>query len=100
MSNRSTKRKNLAQANREFPEALGIARRNGLELRDCGGGHYQLWNPDREWLLNIRPSTQFVRRDINKPQAPRIELPNPWTLTDVVTAMVDSIAKLESRSKK
>ena len=73
-------------ASQEFPKAFYLASEKGLRLTQRSDIHYQLYSPDAEWLLNIYPSNRRLYHDRNKSTPPYLQLPDDWTLLDVVNA--------------
>lgn len=84
-----TKHERLATARKDLIEAETLAAQNGLYLRRCTDSHYQLRGA--RWLLNLYPGNQRLYRDPTKDQLGWLELPDPWTLLDVVHAAAEMV---------
>ena len=70
-----------------FAVAADMAHSNGLKLVQKNETHYQLRG--NRWLLNLYPGNQRIyadRQQANTP--PWLNVPDPWTLTDVVRAAI------------
>lgn len=84
---KAEKRARRAVSEKQFPDALRIAEECGLTLRGISPVHYQLIGPgEGNWILNIYPGNLRLADDRLRPPAPRLELPDQWTLIDVVHA--------------
>lgn len=69
----------------QFKKAQQVARKYGLELRQCSTVHYQLTSP-KGWLMNIYPGNCRLYGDRNKKvKAPFVKVTD-WTLVGVVEA--------------
>ncbi len=69
-----------------------VAGTAGLRLRQCGDSHYQLEPFNKKWLQNIYPGNWRLYFDRNRPQKPPyLNLPEEWTLTDVVMATIAAL---------
>jgi hypothetical protein len=79
------KRRDAAEA--AFPEARALAASAEFRLLRHSVAHYQLWSPDRKWLLNIYPGNRRLFHDKEK-SGPYLRVPDEWTLLDVVQAAI------------
>lgn len=76
-----------------FHEAAAAARKAGLSLIQRDDHHYQLrGNRHGDWLINLYPGNGRVYADRNKAQAPFLELPEYWTLMDLVDAAIKAVS--------
>jgi hypothetical protein len=80
-------------AGRQFEIAGGLAEASGLLLVRCSEVHYQLSPHDGRWLLNVYPSNRRLYRDPNRENAPYLDLPDNWTLLDVVRAAAEVLER-------
>lgn len=85
------KRAHLQASEDTFDEAVEFARESGacLLLRMPAGYHFQLicYGENHEHIYNLYPSTQRIYSD-PKHRGPFLQIPQPWTLLDVVKAVV------------
>lgn len=81
-------RKRRANAAAEFEEAAIGAEQFSMTLRKCSDTTYQLRHNTAGWLVNIYPGKCRIYTDPNKPKAPYLNVPTPWTLGDVVDAAI------------
>lgn len=68
-----------------FARARDLARRHGLRLSAPTHFQYQLQVGDA--LYNLYPSTQRIQIDRHH-RGPRLDVPRPWGLLDVVRAAI------------
>lgn len=78
---------------RDFRAARTLAHCNNLCLDHHTDAHYQLMPRDRHWLLNIYPGNCRLYYDRNKAKPPYLRIDSPWTLTEVVQAMVHELER-------
>lgn len=85
------KDKNLQDSLDILVEAKKLAHVHDLVLEQHSQWHFSLAytkNGDRKWRLNIYPSNQRIWCDKKCGKAPFLELPDRWTLLDVVKKAV------------
>ena len=73
-----------------------LALSHGLLLTKEHNG-WALQRKGRKWLLLVSVKDQQLTRERNRPQAPTIELPKPFTLEDVILAMAQKCKELDER---
>ncbi len=66
--------------------ASRLATEKGLVFIQCSDIHYQI-GIRGSWLLNVWPSTGKILSDPHRPCAPYVELPDEWTILDVVKGL-------------
>lgn len=86
------RRKRRGRSGSAFLLAVELARQHGLMLHHHNGGvHFRLQR-DCDWVMDVWPSTGRIignktsRRHPNA--APYVELPDEWTILDVVKGVV------------
>ena len=72
-----------------YREAMRLADDHGMILRRLTQTHYHLRSVRDGWLLNIYPGDQRLGRDVHLPQCPTLNVPQNWTVLDVVKAAVE-----------
>lgn len=87
---RAERRRNECGA---YASARSVAESLGMRLVQRSDVHYQL-SPGVDmamhggaWLLNLYPGNQRLYHDRSKSRPPYLDLPDTWTLIDVVRAM-------------
>jgi len=73
----------------EFAQAKLLALRRGFMLRRNTDAHYTLAAGQAGhwlWLWDLYPGKQRITRGRNQPHTPRLHVPWPWTLLQVVQA--------------
>jgi len=70
-----------------FGEAKKLAKSVGLVLVKHSPVHYALRQKGKGgWILNIYPGNRRLYHDRKRPKPPYLDLPEKWTLRDVVAA--------------
>jgi hypothetical protein len=60
----------------------------GVMLHRHDDGHYAVEHKRVRWLVNLYPGNQRIYADRNRPKAPYLSLPDPWTLQDVADELL------------
>lgn len=84
---KAIKRERRESATGDFREASTLAAQNGLTLTRKSETHYQLTSKSG-WLMNVYPGNCRLYHDRNRPAAPYLRVPSPWTLADIVRAAI------------
>lgn len=87
---------NRRKAAEEFPTQAERLKAAGIKLRRYDESHYSAHLPGR-WILNIYPGPQRLYGDPRHGKPPFLDVPSPWTLTDVVDQLLIQLDDYEPR---
>lgn len=76
------KQSRLIQAQNGFSDAQEILAGTDLSIRQCNGFTYQIQSADKQWIVNLWPSTMNVKSEVGK----HLTLPKKWTLVEAAVA--------------
>lgn len=79
---------NRDAAKESFEASAAVAKVAGFVLRCHSDAHYALHHPESSALLDIFPGPQRLK--VSRGRWARYELPCPWTLFDVVSAVIQA----------
>lgn len=82
------------KSERQFEEAVEWARKFDLELVKCNDAQYNLWGPNRTWLIQIYPGNSRLYSPPSK-RGPYLHgfKGRKWVLMDVVIAAVEEVCE-------
>lgn len=90
---REQKAHRRAQAEEQLQDADELAQQHGMTVKRNSDSHYRLVGPPavdgRRWYLDLHPGNcQQHPPPGRRPKPPKLDLPLPWTLLDVVGAAI------------